>query len=476
MDSESTIQGAHVEWANQTALHPLGLAALVCLGIATLVLPRRLAVWPFIIMACFIAPAQRVVIAELDFSLLRLLVLFGVLRVLTKGEYRGLRWGPMDTVLVAWAVVGTAAYTALHGTLGALIMKCGECYDALGMYFVFRSLMRSWGDLEGAISGFVWVSIPVVIFFAIENATGRNLFAFLGGVPEITLVRDGRMRCQGAFSHPILAGCFWASLVPLIAARWWGDSQRDRALAVLGLITSLMLVWLSASSTPVMGVLFAILGAVMFKLRHRMRAVLWGVTGTLAVLHVAMSKPVWHLAARLDVVSGSTGWHRYHLIDEAINRIGEWGLIGTKGTGHWGWALADITNNFLLQGVQGGLATMVLFIVFIGLGFGAVGRMWRAARQDRRRVALAWALGISLFVHCMNFMAVAYFGQITMLWYFLLATIASLAPPRRAAATAPAARRAAAGRRRPAPRLQAEPLLPPMEPKERGPFVWQNLS
>ena len=42
--------------------------------------------------------------------------------------------------------------------------------------------------------------------------------AAMGGVPEITVVREGRLRCQGAFAHPILAGCFWAEQLPLIAA------------------------------------------------------------------------------------------------------------------------------------------------------------------------------------------------------------------------------------------------------------------
>ena len=36
-------------------------------------------------------------------------------------------------------------------------------------------------------------------------------------------------------------------------------------------------------------------------------------------------------------------------------------------------------------------------------------------------------LGVGLFVHCMNYIAVSYFGQIEMLWYLQLAIITSLA-------------------------------------------------
>jgi hypothetical protein len=37
-----------------------------------------------------------------------------------------------------------------------------------------------------------------------------------------------------------------------------------------------------------------------------------------------------------------------------------------------------------------------------------------------------WALGVVLFVHCVNFMGVAYFGQIVMLLNLQLAMVASL--------------------------------------------------
>ena len=40
--------------------------------------------------------------------------------------------------------------------------------------------------------------------------------------------------------------------------------------------------------------------------------------------------------------------------------------------------------------------------------------------------AMAWALGVSLFIHCVIFIGVSYFGQSMMLWYLMLAMIGSL--------------------------------------------------
>ncbi len=418
------------DWIGQTVLHPLGLAAVILLGIMMLILPRRWAMLPMIMLACFVAPAQRVMIFGCNFTLLRLLVAVGWTRVLLHAETRGFVWKTMDCAAIALAATSAITYSLLLGTPEALKYKLGESFDALGMYFLFRCLVRSWDDLDRAVRIFVITSVPVAVAFVIERCTGRNAFAFLGGVPEITVVREGRLRCQGAFAHPILAGCFWASLTPLFVAGWWAGT-RQRLEAVVGTMTSLLIVILCASSTPVSGVAVAVMGACMFPFRRQMHLVRWGVLGSLVALHMIMNAPVWHLISRIDLAGGSTSYHRYVLIDQAIRRFGEWWLVGTKSTAHWGWDMYDVTNQYVLVGVEGGILTLVFFVGVIALGFRGIGVIWRGAGSDRYRVTTAWALGVSLFVHCVCFFAVSYFGQILMVWYLLLAAISSLTPPNR---------------------------------------------
>lgn len=428
MDELTQIAGSNAAWANQTALHPLGLAVVLVCGLAMLALPRRYAVWPIIVTACFVAMAQRVVVLGLDFSLLRILVLFGWVRVLARGEFVGFTCKPLDYVLIVYAVTNTLTYTMLIGSMDAFVNRLGFSFDAVGMYFLFRGLVRSWDDLSYVIHGLILVSIPAAAFFMIEGRTGRNLFAIFGGVPEITVVRDGRLRCQGAFSHAIMAGCFWAGLLPIIAARFWARRSSDRRWAVVGVVCALVVVFLCASSTPAMGVIFGVVGAVLFPWRRRMGWIRRTLALGLMALHMVMKAPVWHLISRVNIVSGSTGWHRYYLVDQAIKRFGEWWLLGTVTTAHWGLGLQDVTNHFILEGVRGGAATLALFIATIVLAFQAVGRIWRQAGTDTERVAQAWALGVALFVHCMNFIGVAYFGQTTVVWYLTLAMIGSLTP------------------------------------------------
>ncbi|MEE9129312.1 MAG: hypothetical protein V3T84_04790 [Phycisphaerales bacterium] len=458
------------DWHNQTTLHPLGLVALIVLGVAVILLPRRLAVVPMVVMACFVSPAQRIVFLTLDFNLLRMMVLFGWARLLIRSELCGLRWKPIDTVIVLWVLSSTLTYNLLHGTVGAMINRFGFMFDAIGMYFMFRLLIRDWSDIASIARSVALISIPVALSFLIEKSTGRNMFAIFGGVPELTVSRGGKLRCQGAFPHPLLAGCFWASLMPLIASLFWRDA-RDRMMACLGLLASMTVILTCTSSTPLIVVVLGAVVAFLFLLRRWMQWIRWAVVGLVILLHFVMNNSVWHLLARIDVVGGSAGWYRYLLIDEAINHFGEWALIGTRSTRHWWtYGMGDVTNQYVLEGVNGGLVTLLLFLATIALAFAGVGRICRTIERPRVRVArsskrrslrqrftlsqafprsaarsalepshvrranliMAWALGSSLFIHCIAFIAVSYFGQITMLWYLTLAMVGTLTPSSRA--------------------------------------------
>jgi hypothetical protein len=213
----------------------------------------------------------------------------------------------------------------------------------------------------------------------------------------------------------------------LFAARWW-KSTRDRVLAITGLITSSIIIFCCASSTPIMGVISAAIGGLFFLFRRQMRLVRWSILITLIALHLVMNGPVWSLIARVSAVGGSTGWHRSNLIDQAIKHFSEWWFCGCLGQTvvSWGIFAGDLTNQYLLEGVTGGIVTMCLFIYVIAIAFREVGRLWRFQTRNPYRLAASWALGVSLFVHCMNFIGVAYFGQIYLIWYMLLALIGSL--------------------------------------------------
>ncbi len=436
------------EWMGHTTVNPVGLAVLIVLGLALVLLPRRLSIVPVLIMASFVAGAQRIVIATLDFDFLRVLILFGWARVMLRGELAGFRWKRIDTLVCCWAVAGTVTFSVLQATGSSFVYRMGWAFNIIGGYFLFRCLVRNWSDVATIAKTFALLSLPVACFFLLEHTTGRNLFATFGGVPEITMIRQGRLRCQGAFAHPILAGCFWAVGLPLVVSLWW-TKYRQRWLLVAGTIGCLVIIITCASSVPLGATMAALIGGLAFYVRDRLRLVRWSILGALAALHVMMPRPVWYLFAQLDLAGGSTGWHRYWIIDLAVNNFGDWWLIGARNPSSWQsvFPALDITNQYILEGVQGGLITLVFFVAIIVEAFAGIGRLLPRVTSRRTELALAWGLGVSLFVHVMCFWGVSYFGQINMLWYLSLAMIASLSPAR---ALQPA--RAVTRARPPAPR------------------------
>jgi hypothetical protein len=417
------------DYYNQTTLHPVGIWILVALSLAVFLMPRRWALVPMLLLCCFVSPGQRVVIATVDFTFLRIIGMVGWLRVMLMREHRGLQLNRLDWVLIGWAAAEAILGTAVPGRM-ATIYFVGAAFDAMLLYFLARVWIRGWDDIAAYTSALCVLAVPVAAAFLYERSTGQNAFAAFGGVPEMTDIRDGRLRCQGAFAHPILAGCFWAAVLPLMVAIWYRPWHRP--LAIAGLSGAMIIILMCASSTPLAAALAGAFAWGLMPMRRHIKLLRWVVIVGLIGMQAVMSSPLWHLLGRIDLAGGSTGWHRYRLIDQWIKHWREWFFIGSRSNpGDWGAGLFDVTNHYIVQSLHGGILQLGLFTLIIYLAFSQVGGLWRYWNRDRQKRVLAWALGISLFVHALNFVGVSYFGQITALWYLLLGSIAALAQYRK---------------------------------------------
>jgi hypothetical protein len=201
---------------------------------------------------------------------------------------------------------------------------------------------------------------------------------------------------------------------------------RDRILTVVGAGAATGIVLLTASSTPLFsGCAVAAAGAMYFW-RRWIPVLLGGSLVTMVALHVTMTKPIWHLFARVNAIGGSTGWHRFHLIDETINHFGDWWVCGTKETASWGQGLADITNEYVLHVVDGGLLSGVLFLAIIITALYYIWRKCESSSFSSRKRVVVWAIGTSVIAHCVSFLGTSYFGQIGVIWWLSLALTASI--------------------------------------------------
>ena len=383
-----------------------------------LISPRRLFFFPFVVAACFSPLNQRFILFNLDFTLLRILILIGLLRLAIREETRDIQWNKFDKLILSWTVVGGLVYTIQQGTTGAIINRLGVLFDSLGMYMLFRQIIYKWEDIFQAIKIFAVFAILTAPLIALEKLQVTNFFSLFG--PTQGQFHRDRFRAAGSFPHYIMMGSFWASLLPFFYARI--IARKDVYFYWLAIIASLGNVYCSASSTSIFTVVAIFFAWQLYNLRMHGKIIFLGNIALLILLHLVMNAPVWHLLSRIDIFGGSTGYHRYNLVDKFLKNISEWFLLGTKSTEHWGWGLQDITNQFVLEGVRGGSITLIIFIVIIYSAVKIPGKLSLNIHALEEKL-MSWAISVAMLGHFATFWGVSYFGQINMLLYFCFALV-----------------------------------------------------
>ena len=419
---------------NGAALSSLG-AALALLGTALItLLPRRTAMLPIFASVCFLPIGQALNVAGLNFFLFRLVLLAALVRALVRGEVRAVSWCRLDTLVSSWAIAFIVLGTISHGS-AALVGLMGMLYNGLASYIVTRCLLRDRRDFLLHIRFLAVILVPLMVAMLYEKATARNVFAVLGGVSEITFIREGKLRAQGAFAHPIIAGAFGATLMPLMVGLMRIKDRGLRRTGALGTICSAIVVWAAASSGALLAAVASVGAILLWRMRHSMHLVLLGFVGVLLVLQAMMHRPVWWIFDSIGDLSGGTGWHRSYIIDAGIRHFGEWWLAGTPVTAHWGGYPPppndpnniDLTNQFLVEAVGGGVIRLGLFLAILRTCFKQLGRAFRVRRDSIRPDTewLAWTTGVTLLSHCVCFFSVAYFDQMIFYFFWLISAIAA---------------------------------------------------
>lgn len=409
-----------------------GFAAifLVLNAVALLALPRRWAPLPLLLGACYMTSGQAVMLGPFHFTVLRLLVLFGVIRLLVRGERLPGGIIGLDRIILFWGVWLIFSSLYHKPSMEAFVFRLGVAYNALGFYFLIRVFCRNTEDLRHLLKTTCLLLIPVAFEMVSEKLTARNLFSLFGGVPEAVMIRDGKLRAQGPFGHPILAGTVGAMCIPLMIGIW----RQHRFLAPIGLATCLAMVLASTSSGPLMSVVFSLFALALWRWRHLTSQMRKATVLIYIGLDLVMKDPAYFIMARVDLTGSSTGWHRAQLIRSAFRHLDEWWLIGTDYTRHWmatGVSYSvdhtDITNHYLYYGVWGGLPLMTLLVIAFYVAFRYVGQSLRLrAEATTAEQFMIWSLGSALFSHLVTCFSVAYFDQSVMFLYLNFAAIGSL--------------------------------------------------
>ncbi len=424
-----------------------GLGALLTTLIALGVIcgGRGLATTSFVAAVMYLPQQQSLDIGGLTITALRMIEVFGFLRICLRGETRGLSLNRIDKAFFL-----TYTYAGIVFLLRSSVAQAetvGWACDTMLCYLIFRSLIRSDEDFRGLLRSMAVLMVPYVVLLTIEMATGTNPFSALGTWTSWVELREGRVRAMGSFRNPSLLGTFGACFLPLYVALF--REKSGQRYAVLGACCCAYIVYAANSGGPISAMGAGLLGCLLWRLRRHMRLFRITAALTLVVLGMVMEAPVWSLLERMSFITGGSGWHRAHLITMAWQDFDKWWPVGMPLSQTTQWfpytlgitGTADITNAFVDFGLKAGLAAIAIFVYLLSAGFGAIGRSIPAVHVDDRSAAhscMLWGLGCALAAHVVTWFGITYFDQTFVWWVIDIAVISSLTSPRHAALAQPA--------------------------------------
>ena len=420
-------QGIHAhEWAGRGSLHSVTVAFLLGALLVSIFARKKFFLFLILIASVgMLSPAQRVIFASLDFSVPRIVILMLLVRITLRASERLKRWTKIDSIFAILMLLHLIGNTLRSD--GSVVNRLGFSLDYFGSYLVLRSLIRDVSDIRSVCLAVSAVAVLMLPFYLIEQITRRNLLSFMGGIPDYVVMRNGRPRCQGAFSHPINSGLFFGLMLPVITGILVASRLRDFRL-LIGFIAALLILLTSASSTPASVLVTGTLVWLMFRTRWMIPFMAWLCIPVLFWGHFYLNNGLPSLFAKLDLVAGSTGWHRYHLIDTSFKNIGEWWAIGiTGGTAHWGGYLGDVTNEYLLHGFSAGILGFVLMIALVVVTciktFGATVDL----RNSNTHRTVAYGIFASLIAVSAALTSVTLFSGLFVTFSFLVASGVAMA-------------------------------------------------
>lgn len=392
--------------------------------------PRKWAIVPLLLGCCYMTMGQGIALGPASLPVYRMLIAVGVLRVFIKGERIQGAPNIIDKMIIAWSAWVIIASFFHDGSPGSgPIYASGIVFNISLIYYLVRVWCDDLDSVEILVIGIAILLVPISIGMIMEKTTGKNPFAVFGGVPLTVLVREGKLRAQGPFGHPILAGTVGATCIPLFMSLF----ARRKLISVAGIASGLGMVVASASSGPAVSLGAGIFGLIMWRMRSFTGYLRIGGVICYFALMLVMTRPPYYLISKIDISGGSTGWHRCYLIEQTFNHLSEWWLFGTDQTRHWmpnqGTASlpnhTDITNYYIGFGVVAGLPAMIMLIIILKVGFGWVGNLQDTEISETDKFVI-WCLGCGLFAHAITSISVAYFDQSLIFFWLNIAVISSM--------------------------------------------------
>jgi hypothetical protein len=422
-------------------MNVLGVSILSALVVLVLLGPRRWALLGMVAGILYLTQGQFVAVGGFTLYPVRVLEVVALVRVIARREFPTDGLGRLGRALILLYVFSVGVFV-LRSTED-VVYQIGAGVDAICLYAVFRSLVRNIEEFRWLLRVVALMLVPYACLVWMESLTFQNSFASVGGVELIRAgnlwIREGRLRAVGSFGHPSLLGTVGGAFLSLYIGLWFARPA-ERMYAFLGATACLGIVGASNSGGPMICVVAAVVGWLLWPLRGAMHLVRRGLVAMLIVLPLVMNAPIWYVLARISDITGGDGHHRAVLLDVGFQHLDRWWFAGmpARETGRWlpyantNTGAVDMTNNFLSFGVNAGLGALFLLVALLTVAYSQLGRAMSTLRArappnvERSAEPLYWGLGVMLSVHAFNWFGITYWDQTSAIWFLHLAAIGSL--------------------------------------------------
>ena len=379
----------------------------------------------------------------------RFLLLASMLFIMAQLFRKKVRLGWADllvTVATGWIIV--ALFVTTEAT-EAFTSTVAQGADILIAYFFGRSTLRNLRDLRlllllmlpgvafvGAVMTIESITHTHIIQGFASQITGKPLM--YGSSPRL-----GLLRARGPFPHPIGAGIFLATFLPI----YWLSGMRGWS-RIIGIAASFASFF--AVSSGALLALLGSLGLVFYNwLSERIANFTWQIFFVVAgiitfALELGTNSGTVSILIRISSLNSATGYGRVQIWRYGTENVEKNPWFGV-GYGDWErpiWMPESIDNNWLMLAIQFGVLPPLLILAAVLLALIALSRRSITSNYIDRRFERAVAMSLAIFTF--GGATVAFWGSIQV-WFFVLLGIAVTLGQQNRLVRAPAMLRPARG-------------------------------
>lgn len=353
-------------------------------------------------------------------------VIFGAMR------HRGLR--SYDYMLLLAAIWVFLSYWVNHGLNSAIESGGVLLLEIVVSYWIARQYIHDLSTFYATIRLFMVLAFLMLPFILTEMLISKHFIhdffsELTGHYYKIRYEeRLGLTRAYGPFSHPILMGVYYSTLIGVV---WYGYHWRSLPNKLMGIVVLSLGAFASLSSAPILLMLFQIFAIFWNYIAGKLRYHWQLIVAMLAILYAVLffwssQSPLMTILSRITL-NPQTAYYRQIVWDYGLAEVAKSPIFGI-GRLDWerpSWMVNESIDSFwLVLSMRYGLpvalligAIMIIFIIKLG-------QYAQTTKQDIKLLCIGWVVSaVSLFL--IGF-TVDYFGTNRIFFFFMLGLGAAL--------------------------------------------------